>query len=87
MTVEINISDSAREWIESNLIKGPFPTIDEYISALIERDREEKMSEERLEQLLLEGIESGFSVMTPQDWENLHERVQARIQEQNEKCG
>jgi antitoxin ParD1/3/4 len=40
-----------REWIESRVEKGEFSTAEDYLSELVERDRESRSDEERLEDL------------------------------------
>lgn len=40
-----------RDWIESRVEKGEFSTAEDYLSELVERDRESRSDEERMEEL------------------------------------
>lgn len=77
-TMNISLPKSLREWVEEQVIAGGYSTSSEYFRDLLRQDQKRK-AQERLEALLLEGLESGAGAeMTPQDWEDLKARARAR---------
>ena len=69
-----------REWIESQIKGGRYGNASEYVRELIRRDQE-RQAQQRLEQMLLEGVKSGkASPLTKQDWAELRTDVAERLQ-------
>lgn len=69
-TLNISLPDAMRKWIEDQLEGGGYGNASEYIRELIREDQKRK-AEERLEVLLLEGLNSGRVVeVTPEYWAN-----------------
>lgn len=73
-TVNILLSDHLKEFVEAQVNSGQYGSVGEYLHALI-RDAEQRKAKEKLEALLLEGVQSPSSEMARQDWDNL--RVEA----------
>ena len=59
-SLNVNMPDDLREYVDERTKKGGFGTPTEYVRHLIRRDKEEA-AERELEQLVLEGIKSGRS--------------------------
>ena len=57
-TMNISLPDSMRAFIEQKVARGGYSTASEYIRQLVREDQK-RATQERLETLLLEGIESG----------------------------
>lgn len=77
-TMNISLPDSMRTFIEQKVAQGGYSTASEYIRQLVREDQK-RAAQERLEALLMEGIESGPSrEMTGDDWEELRRRVWQR---------
>ena len=57
-TLNISLPDSMRAFVEQKVSQGAYSTASEYIRQLV-RDDQKHAAQERLEVLLLEGIESG----------------------------
>jgi antitoxin ParD1/3/4 len=58
-----------RDWVEAQVAGGRYGNVSEYLRELIRRDQTE-VAQRRLEQLLLEGLESGDpSAISPEFWE------------------
>jgi len=71
----ISLPDSLKEFVDQQVSSGAFPNAESYINALIEADFKRK-GLERLEALILEGLDSGPATeMTAQDWEDIRRRV------------
>jgi antitoxin ParD1/3/4 len=84
-TMNISLPDSMRAFIEQKIAQGGYSTASEYIRQLVREDQK-RAAQERLEQLLLEGIDSGPSrEMTDDDWEELRRRVSQRHAESGDK--
>ena len=84
-TMNISLPDSMRAFIEQKVAQGGYSTASEYIRQLVREDQK-RAAQERLELLLMEGIESGPSrEMTSGDWEELKRRVWQRHAESGDK--
>ena len=70
-TMNISLPDQLKDFVEHQVGSGRYSTVSEYVRDLI-RDDEKRASQEKLEALLLEGIQSGQpSEMTRQDWDEI----------------
>ena len=84
-TMNISLPDSMRAFIEQKVAQSGYSTASEYIRQLVREDQK-RAAQERLEALLMEGIESGPSrEMTAEDWEELRRRVWQRHAESGGK--
>ena len=80
-TLNISLPDSMRAYIEEQTKAEAYSTASEYIRALIRADQK-RSAQERLEALLLEGLESGEAgKMTAKDWDDVRGQVQQRLKE------
>ena len=67
-TMNISLSDQLKEFVEGQVGSGRYSSVSEYMRDLI-RDDEKRKTQEKLEALLVEGIQSGEATeMTRQDW-------------------
>ena len=79
-SMNISLPAPLREWIESQIKGGRYGNASEYVRELIRRDQE-RQAQQRLEQMLLEGVKSGeASPLTKQDWAELRTDVAERLQ-------
>lgn len=77
-TLTISLPESMRTFIESQVAEGGYDTASEYIQALL-REAQKRKAKEKVEGLLLEGLQSGESVeMSAQDWEDIRQEVRHR---------
>jgi len=68
-----------RLYIEEQVANGGYSTVSEYFRELVRQDQKRK-AQERLEVLLLEGLNSGMATpMTEQDWEDIRRVVRERV--------
>jgi antitoxin ParD1/3/4 len=79
----IHLSGEREQFIRSLVQGGRYASenevIEEALRLLEQRDREHAKQKEKVEALLLEGLDSGLSTpMTPQDWDDI-EREGQRI--------
>jgi len=73
-----------KEFIDSEVSQNDYSTVSEYLRDLI-RNHQKRKAEDRLEALLLEGLESESSEMTQEDWQEIRRvglrRLEARKSE------
>ena len=68
-----------RAYVEEQVASGNYSTVSEYFRELVRQDQKRK-AQERLETLLLEGLDSGTATpMTAQDWEDIRQAVRERV--------
>ena len=76
-TVTISLPEKLKEYIDDQVATGDYGSVSEYMRTLLRDDRKVK-AQEKLEAMLLEGLESTASEMTPEDWQDVKNQVQAR---------
>ena len=70
-TMNISLPDQLKEFVDVQVGSGRYNSVSEYVRDLI-RDDEKRKAQERLEALLMEGIQSGAPTdMTRQDWTDI----------------
>lgn len=70
-TMNISLPDQLKEYVDGQVGSGRYSSVSEYVRELI-RDDEKRKAQERLEALLMEGIQSGDATpMTSQDWSDI----------------
>ena len=70
-TMNISLPDQLKEFVDVQVGSGRYSSVSEYVRDLI-RDDEKRKAQERLEALLMEGIQSGEPTdMTRQDWTDI----------------
>lgn len=80
-TMNISLPESMRAFVEQKVSQGGYSTASEYVRELIREDQK-RAAQQRLEALLLEGLDSGPArEMTDGDWEELRNRVMRRAEE------
>ena len=81
-TLNISLPDSMRTFIEQKIAQGGYSTVSEYIRQLV-RDDQKRAAKERLEALLMEGINSGPAVeITDEYWAEKKAKLLKLIEEQ-----
>ncbi|MBN1394500.1 MAG: type II toxin-antitoxin system ParD family antitoxin [Pirellulales bacterium] len=84
-TLNISLPESMRSYVDEKVSQGGYSTASEYIRQLIREDQKAS-AQERLELMLMEGINSGPArEMTADDWNLLHSRVEQRQTEDKQK--
>jgi antitoxin ParD1/3/4 len=66
-TMTISLPETMREFVESEVINGDYGSASELFRELV-RERQKRKAQERLETLLLEGLESGQPIEITQDY-------------------
>jgi antitoxin ParD1/3/4 len=68
-SINISVPQQMRDWVEAQIAAGRYGNVSEYLRDLIRKDQTDA-AQRRLEQLLLEGLESGDpTAISPEFWE------------------
>jgi antitoxin ParD1/3/4 len=76
--VNISLPDQMKQYIEARIGEGGYNTTSEYFRDLVREDQKRR-AEERLETLLLQGLESPASVWTKDDVDHIKNAVRERL--------
>jgi antitoxin ParD1/3/4 len=77
-SLNISLPEQLKDFVEAQVANGGYGTASEYVRQLI-REAAKRVAEDRLEQLLLEGLHSGPATeMTEADWVELRRRARER---------
>ena len=76
--MNVSLPGPMRDWIEAQIRGGRYGNASEYVRDLIRRDQE-RLAHERLEQLLLDGLDSGDAIeVSPEYWNQKRQELIAR---------
>ena len=76
-TLNISLPDNLREWIDARIKQGDYNSASDYLRDLIRSDQKKHI---KLEDILLEGINSGAAVeVTPSFWEKKRQQLKLKI--------
>jgi antitoxin ParD1/3/4 len=76
--VNISLPDQMKQYIEARIGEGGYNTTSEYFRDLIREDQK-KQTEQRIETLLLRGMESPASEWTKDDTDHIKKAVRERL--------
>ena len=77
-SLNISLPQSLKDYVEDRVSVGGYSTPSEYLRELLRQDQKQR-TEDKLETLLLEGLESGEAIeITPEYWENKRKRLVER---------
>jgi antitoxin ParD1/3/4 len=76
-TLNISLPKAMREFIDQQIAQGGYGTASEYIRELL-REAQKRKAKEKIEAMLLEGLQSEASEMTRDDWNELKRRARER---------
>jgi antitoxin ParD1/3/4 len=86
--INVSLPEPMREWIEAKIKAGRYGNLSEYVRDLIRRDQGRE-TEDRLDALLLDGLESldaGKGIeLTPKYWEKKRQDIIRRHNERTTK--
>ena len=78
-TMNIALPDSMKHFVQDRVSEGGYSSVSEYVRELIRADQRRK-SEERIDALLLEGLDSGPPIpVTPEYWEDKKRKLTERL--------
>lgn len=77
-TMNIALPESLKSFVQERVTAGGYSSVSEYMRELIRADQKRKL-EERIDTLLLEGLESGEPIaITPEYWEEKKRKLTER---------
>ena len=78
-TIHISLPDPLKEYMDERVTEGDYSTLSDYVRVLVREDQK-RHAEERLEKLLIDGLESGRGAeYGTKEWHALWERIHTRI--------
>ena len=77
-SMNISLPDPLKQFVDDQIAEGRYSSVSEYVRELIRAD-EKRKAEERLEALLLEGLQGDESAMTPNDWKAIRQEALAQV--------
>ncbi len=76
--MNISLPGPLKQFVDGQIAAGRYSSASEYIRELIRED-ERRKAEERLEALLLEGLQGEESELTRDDWTAIRKEARTRI--------
>jgi antitoxin ParD1/3/4 len=83
-TMNISLPDPLKEFVDHQIAEGRYGSVSEYIRDLIRND-ERRKAEERLESLLLEGLESEETELTKRDFDDIRKEALTQLKRRKKK--
>ena len=78
-TMNIALPESMKHFVQERVSEGGYSSVSEYVRELIRADQKRKV-EERIDTLLLEGLDSGQPIpVTAEYWEEKKRRLTERL--------
>lgn len=77
-SMNISLPDPLKQYVDGQIAQGRYSSASEYVRELIRAD-EKRKAEEQLEAMLLEGLNSAESALTPADWSEIRKEALAKI--------
>jgi antitoxin ParD1/3/4 len=83
-SLNISLPQSLKDYVEDQVKASGYSTPSEFVRELLRQDQKRR-TEQKLEELLLEGLNSGNPIeITPEYWENKRRQV---VERQSRKTG
>lgn len=78
-TMNVALPESMKHFVQERVSEGGYSSVSEYVRELIRADQKRR-TEERIDALLLEGLDSGTTLPVPGDyWEEKKRRLTERL--------
>lgn len=78
-TMNISLPEPMKRFIEEEVSRGGYSTVSEYIRAIL-REAQKRKTQEKLEAMLLEGLESGPPTQMTKEYLNkIRQEAQSRL--------
>lgn len=77
-TMNISLPEPMKRFVEQQIASGRYGNVSEYVRALIRED-EKQHAQEKLEALLLQGLEGEAVALTEDDWRSIRETAVAQL--------
>lgn len=77
-SMNISLPEPLKQFVDGQIATGRYSSASEYVRELIRED-EKRKAQERLETLLLEGLQGEETELTRDDWAAIRKEAQARV--------
>ena len=77
-SMNISLPEPLKEFIDRQIASGRYSSVSEYVRELVRAD-EKRKAEERLETLLLEGLQGKETALTRDDWAAIRKEAMAQM--------
>jgi antitoxin ParD1/3/4 len=77
-SMNISLPEPLKEFVDEQIAAGRYSSASEYVRELIRAD-EKRKAEDRLETLLLEGLQSADTELTTADWSEIRQEASAQV--------
>jgi antitoxin ParD1/3/4 len=77
-SMNISLPDPLKQFVDGQVAEGRYSSVSEYMRELIRED-EKRKAKRRLEALLLEGMSSEETALTPEDWVAIRKEALAKV--------
>ena len=77
-SMNISLPDPLKDFVDGQIAAGRYSSVSEYVRELIRAD-EKRRAEDRLEALLLEGLQGEETVMSRADWQELRKEALKQV--------
>ena len=77
-SMNISLPDPLKQFVDGQVAEGRYSSASEYVRELIRED-EKRKAKNKLEALLLEGLGSEESELTPADWTAIRKEALAKV--------
>ena len=84
-SLNVSLPKTLKKYVEAQVKEGGYSTPSEYVRALVREDQKSK-AEEKLETMLLEGLNSGQPLeVTPEFWKERRRELLKRLQKKSRR--
>ena len=81
---EHSLPDPLKQFVDGQISTGRYSSASEYVRELIRAD-EKRKAEEQLEAMLLDGLSSADTALTPADWIAIRKEAMAKVEARRQK--
>ena len=78
-SMNISLPEPLKQFVDKQVTDGRYSTVSEYVRELIRQD-EKRKAKDQLEALLLEGLKSEETALTPEDWSSIRKEALAKVE-------
>ena len=78
-SMNISLPEPLKQFVDEQIAEGRYSSVSEYMRELIRAD-EKRKAEDRLEAMLLEGLNSAETELSPADWNDIRKEALAKVE-------
>lgn len=85
-SMNISLPDPLKQYVDGQISTGRYSSASEYVRELIRAD-EKRKAEDKLEALLLAGLQGEATAFTPDDWQAIRHEAIAQVKKARKSRG